>query len=52
MAVSGAFVFHKHILFFFYIPAMFSKVFFSRVIEDQELFGKGLQKEQECKESE
>ena len=36
----------------FYFPAMFSKAFFSRVIENQELFGKGLQKEQECKESE
>ena len=31
---------------------MFSKAFFSRVIENQELFGKGLKKEQECKESE
>ena len=38
--------------FFFHFPAMFSKAFFSRVIENQELFGKGLQKEQECKESE
>ena len=37
---------------FFYFPAIFSKAFFSRVVGNQELFGKGLQKEQECKESE
>ena len=38
--------------FFFFFLAMFSKAFSSRVIENQESFGKGLQKDLECKESE
>ena len=38
--------------FFFHFPLMFSKAFFSRVVENQGLFGKGLQNEQECIESE
>ena len=36
---------------FFHFLAMFSKAFSSRVVENQESFGKGLQKELECKES-
>ena len=31
---------------------MYSKAFFYRVVEDQKLFGKGLQKEIDCKDSE
>ena len=35
-----------YLFFIFEFPAMFSKAFFSRVVENQELFGKGLQNEQ------
>ena len=41
---------YQHFLSIF-LPC-FQKAFFSRVVENQELFGKGLHKQLECKESE
>ena len=38
--------------FFFFFLAMFSKALSSRVVENQESFGKDLQKELQCKECE